>query len=248
MPSFLNNLRRKTSRSARLAGKNGHSNPDGQPAGQNGNGLSHRVSASTLNSSQVDSSTPSTTPATSTTEDGPAQTKDHTNGPTPLPARPQRPSVEPVKRYSMNVCTNKAHNWVTGPLMSKQGLSSPVSNGSNGSLNRSSLLAPRIISISDNSWVSLVSQMRREILTMCRSTNKSSCYSAKSARPITSLWTVHSRLTTIRAASRRLAGRSMIHISRHWCIWSLAGIEFVSTLPRPKYLPAIPQYPCMLRS
>ncbi|OAL54829.1 zinc metallo protein-like proteinase [Pyrenochaeta sp. DS3sAY3a] len=135
MPSFLNNLRRKTSRSARLAGKNGHSNPDGQPAGQNGKGLSHRVSASTLNSSQVDSSTPSTTPATSTTEDGPAQTKDHANGPTPLPSRPQRPSVEPVKRYSMN------------------GLSSPVSNGSNGSLNRSSLLAPRIISISDNSWV-----------------------------------------------------------------------------------------------
>lgn len=33
------------------------------------------------------------------------------------------------------------------------GMSSPTPNGSNGSVNRSSLLAPRVISISDNSWV-----------------------------------------------------------------------------------------------
>ena len=60
-------------------------------------GLTHRASASTMNSSQVASSTPSTTPATSTT--------DEVNGPTPppVPARPQRPNADPVKRYSANV-------------------------------------------------------------------------------------------------------------------------------------------------
>lgn len=60
-------------------------------------GLTHRASASTMNSSQVASSTPSTTPATSTT--------DEFNGPTPapVPARPQRPNADPVKRYSTNV-------------------------------------------------------------------------------------------------------------------------------------------------
>jgi hypothetical protein len=62
---------------------------------QNGKGLAHRASASTMNSSQVASSTPSTTPATSTT--------DEVHGPTPAPARPQRPNVDPVKRYSTNV-------------------------------------------------------------------------------------------------------------------------------------------------
>ncbi|KAF1843664.1 zinc metallo protein-like proteinase [Cucurbitaria berberidis CBS 394.84] len=135
MPSFLSSLRRKSSRSSKASGRHGQVVLDGQANGQNGNGLSHRVSASTLNSSQVGSSTPSTTPATSTTEDVTTLTKNLTNGPTPLPARPQRPSVEPVKRYSMN------------------GLSSPTSTGSNASLNKSSLLAPRVISVSDNSWV-----------------------------------------------------------------------------------------------
>lgn len=68
---------------------------------QNGKALTHRASASTLNSSRLTSSTPSTTPATSTIEE--------VNGPTPAPAsapahaRPQRPNVDPVKRYSTNV-------------------------------------------------------------------------------------------------------------------------------------------------
>ncbi|CAO2656090.1 Nn.00g048930.m01.CDS01 [Neocucurbitaria sp. VM-36] len=135
MPSFLQSLRRKSSRSSKASEKPGQQVLDGKASGQNGNGLAHRPSASTLNSSQVGSSTQSTTPATSTSEDVAAPTKDHTYGPTPLPSRPQRPSVEPVKRYSMN------------------GLSSPTSNGSNGSINKASLLAPRVISISDNSWV-----------------------------------------------------------------------------------------------
>ncbi|KAJ4365570.1 hypothetical protein N0V83_008190 [Neocucurbitaria cava] len=135
MPSFLHNLRRKSSRSAKAFEKPGQQVVDGQANGQNGKGLSHRVSASTLSSSQVGSSTPSTTPATSTSEDAAAHTKDNTYGPTPLPSRPQRPSVDPVKRYSMN------------------GLSSPTSNGSNGSINKASLLAPRVLSVSDNSWV-----------------------------------------------------------------------------------------------
>ncbi|KAI4664833.1 uncharacterized protein J4E79_003131 [Alternaria viburni] len=130
MPSFLRSLGRKSSRMS----KNGDKQANGADA-QNGKGLAHRVSASTLNSSQVGSSTPSTTPATSTTDEVNTQTKDLTNGPTPAPARPQRPTVDPVKRYSMN------------------GLASPTSTGSNSSFNRSSLLAPRILSVSDNSWV-----------------------------------------------------------------------------------------------
>lgn len=87
--------------------KNGDKQANGADA-QNGKGLAHRVSASTLNSSQVGSSTPSTTPATSTTDEVNTQTKDLTNGPTPAPARPQRPTVDPVKRYSMNV-RNRSH-------------------------------------------------------------------------------------------------------------------------------------------
>ncbi|KAF1835389.1 hypothetical protein BDW02DRAFT_292423 [Decorospora gaudefroyi] len=130
MPSFLRHLGRKSSRSV----KPGQKQTNGQTEGPNGQGLTHRVSASTLNSSQV-GSTPSTTPATSTTEEVNTQTKDPSNGPTPAPSRPQRPNVEPIKRYSMN------------------GLASPTSTGSNSSFNRSSLLAPRVISISDNSWV-----------------------------------------------------------------------------------------------
>lgn len=68
---------------------------------QNGKALARRASASTLNSSSLTASTPSTTPATSTIEE--------INGPTPAPAsapahaRPQRPNVDPVKRYSTNV-------------------------------------------------------------------------------------------------------------------------------------------------
>ncbi|KAJ8106570.1 hypothetical protein OPT61_g9445 [Boeremia exigua] len=119
MPSFLHKLSRKSSRaSASPHDKNGEPSPT--KAGR-------RPSSSTMNSSPVGSSTASTTPATSTT-DGDAP---------PVPARPQRPSVEPVKRYSMN------------------GLSTTPTNGSgsHGSFNRSSLLAPRVISVSDNSWV-----------------------------------------------------------------------------------------------
>jgi hypothetical protein len=100
---------------------------------QNGKALARRASASTLNSSSLTASTPSTTPATSTIEE--------INGPTPAPAsapahaRPQRPNVDPVKRYSTN------------------GVASPGSTGSNSSLNRTSLLAPRVLSVSDHSWV-----------------------------------------------------------------------------------------------
>lgn len=107
MPAFLEKLRRRSSRIARPNGEQNQQVLDEQVAngqnGSNGHGLSHRVSASTLNSSQVGSPSQSTTPATSTTEDFTTQTKDNTYGPTPLPSRPQRPSVDPVKRYSMNV-------------------------------------------------------------------------------------------------------------------------------------------------
>ncbi|KAH6534498.1 hypothetical protein HBI07_145730 [Parastagonospora nodorum] len=139
MPSFLHRLQRRSSRpaTAKPRGKHDEPYPDDHANGHNGNGVSHRVSSSTLNSSRVGGSDPSTTPATSTTEDNVDQPKTH--GPTPLPmrspTRAQRPGADPVKRYSMN------------------GLSSYVSNGSHSSVNKSSLLAPRVISISDGSWV-----------------------------------------------------------------------------------------------
>ena len=84
------------------------------------------------------------TPATSTIEGDAAPT---------VPPRPQRPSMEPVKRYSMNV--SRPGDWRCTELTKLQGLSTTPTNGSasNNSFNRSSLLAPRVISISDNSWV-----------------------------------------------------------------------------------------------
>jgi hypothetical protein len=103
MPSIFHRLQRRSSRPAeKINGKHDEPYP-GDPA--NANGANRRVSSSTLNSSQVDSPTPSTTPATSTTEDSIDQGR--TYGPTPLPlrspTRAQRPGVDPIKRYSMNV-------------------------------------------------------------------------------------------------------------------------------------------------
>ncbi len=94
MPSFLHNLRRKSSRvSPKASDKHNDTATDGTTKTTYGAG--RRPSSSTLNLSPVGSSTPSTTPATSTT-DGDAP-------PVPNNTRPQRPSVDPVKRYSMNV-------------------------------------------------------------------------------------------------------------------------------------------------
>jgi hypothetical protein len=106
MPSFLEKLHRRSSRPFSKRGNDNNQYPADKPNGHNinGNGVAHRESNSTLNSSQVDSSTPSTTPAASTV-DGDQEPKIH--GPTPAPVRSptraQRPSVDPLKRYSMNV-------------------------------------------------------------------------------------------------------------------------------------------------
>jgi hypothetical protein len=130
MPSFLHKLQRRSSRVTTKT--NGAQDPESYAAasanGQNGNGLQHRVSSSTLNSSQIGSSTPSTTPATSTTEDMADQAR--TYGPTPLPVRSpthaQRPGVDPLKRYSMNVISPKNRRARTvltqsvGPVHSHQ--------------------------------------------------------------------------------------------------------------------------------
>jgi hypothetical protein len=94
MPSFLHSLRRKGSR------QSSHDKTNETSPTKTQYGFGRRPSSSTMNSSPVGSSTPSTTPATSTTE-GEAP---------PVPAqstRPQRPSVDPVKRYSMNVSTGE---------------------------------------------------------------------------------------------------------------------------------------------
>jgi hypothetical protein len=104
MPSIFHRLQQRSSRAAEKI--NGKQDEPYRGEHANGNGVDHRVSSSTLNSSQVDSPTPSTTPATSTTEDS-SMEQPKTYGPTPLPmrspTRAQRPGVEPVKRYSMNV-------------------------------------------------------------------------------------------------------------------------------------------------
>ena len=172
--------------------KSGDKHSNGTVA-HNGNGLKHRASASTLNSSQVGSSTPSTTPATSTTDEVNTQTKDFTNGPTPVPpvpSRPQRPTTEPVKRYSMNV-------WIYPPTMASssnlcnQGLASPAPTGSNGSFNRASFLAPRVLSVSDNSWVRMTGYASWAMLTMPRYINKCCWFSARSARRKANRWTAH---------------------------------------------------------
>ncbi|KAJ4291114.1 hypothetical protein N0V90_010312 [Kalmusia sp. IMI 367209] len=136
MPSFLSSLRRKSRVNIKQEDKHdqGHAFGNGHANGQNGNGVSRRKSSSTLNSSALGSSSTSTTPATSTS----GEASGHLNGlkedvpPLPTP-RPQRPGVNPTKRYSLN------------------GMS--TSSGSLLSANPSSLLAPRVLSVSDGSWV-----------------------------------------------------------------------------------------------
>ncbi|KAF2702640.1 hypothetical protein K504DRAFT_475111 [Pleomassaria siparia CBS 279.74] len=128
MPSFLNSLRRKSRSSIKTdpekqAISNGHS-----PV-PNGNGVAQRKSSSTLNSSAVGSATP----ASSTAEDVAVQARAPASSTPPLPtSRPPRPDINVSKRYSMNGMTTY---------------------GSQMSINPSSLLAPRVLSISDNSWV-----------------------------------------------------------------------------------------------
>ncbi|KAF1956699.1 hypothetical protein CC80DRAFT_504521 [Byssothecium circinans] len=152
MPSFLSSLRRKS----RSNINTDESRPSAFTNGTNGaNGhqnvsVSRRKSSSTLNSSAVASSSTSTTPATSTSGDVSVQPNGLKNGVPPLPTtRPPRPGPNPTKRYSMNVRPHGSPH--VRPLTSAQGLSS---NGSSqASTNPSSLLAPRILSITDNSWV-----------------------------------------------------------------------------------------------
>ncbi|KAF2641286.1 hypothetical protein P280DRAFT_542507 [Massarina eburnea CBS 473.64] len=154
MPSFLSSLRRKSRANVKTDeprpasaftksganGTNGHSN----------GGVSRRKSSSTLNSSAVGSSSTSTTPATSTSGDVSVKPNGLKNGVPPLPSsRPQRPGPNPTKRYSMNVRTH-------GPPCVQQltNIQGSASNaGWQSATNPSSLLAPRILSITENSWV-----------------------------------------------------------------------------------------------
>lgn len=209
MPSFLSQLRRKGSRGSKTSNKHDHLRPDEVADGQNGHGMSHRVSSSTLNSSPVGSTSPSTTPATSTTEEV------HTHGPTPLPVRSptraQRPSVEPIKRYSMNV--GHGQMFRRQPLTLYKGIST-TSNGSHSSVNKSSLLAPRVISVSDGSWVRIVVLTSKHWLTSGRYINKFYSSLDKLANQPTGRWTALLRLTTTKADSRPLVGPSVIPTSR----------------------------------
>lgn len=249
MPSFLHKLHRRSSRPSNKQVKDDSQLPGAQSNGHNGNsngnGDAHRQSSSTLNSSQVGSSSPSTTPATSTT-DGEIEPK--TNGPTPLPVRSptraQRPGVDPVKRYSMNVGTSAP---LPSPrLTPAQGLSSTTSNGSHSSMNRSSLLAPRILSVTDNSWVGRMAWKVSQLLIVDRSISRCCSYLDRLATLLADRWTAHLRLITIRAASHPLAGQSTIHTSKLLCIWSLDGIAYEWTLPRQRCPPLTLRYRPML--
>ena len=134
------------------------------------------MSSSTLGSSAVGSST-STTPATSTS--GEAQSTGARDEISPLPTpRPQRPGANPTKRYTLNVSAlgytakvearvscrscmgdagiDNAPTSVSGVLAWSvadkiQGMS--TSSSSQLSVNPSSLLAPRVLSVSEGSWV-----------------------------------------------------------------------------------------------
>lgn len=140
MPSFLSNLRRKSRidvkpekserslKHAQSHGSTAHTNGLNATNGTNGN-VSRKKSSSTLASS-------ATTPATSTSDDGPSSSRSVKNSTPPLPTpHPARPNINATKRYSLN------------------GTASANTSGSHMSVNRSSLLAPRVLSVSDGSWV-----------------------------------------------------------------------------------------------
>ncbi|KAF2011698.1 hypothetical protein BU24DRAFT_354120 [Aaosphaeria arxii CBS 175.79] len=142
MPSFLASLRRRSKGDVRAKQFEGEpkaatsATANGHAVNTINNAIGRRKSSSTLASS-------ATTPATSSASDDvhPAS-KGPKTGNTPLPpALPVRPTINTnTKRYSMN------------------GLNSASSNGSQMSINRSSLLAPRVTSVSDNSWAKQVHQ------------------------------------------------------------------------------------------
>ncbi|CAI6339014.1 unnamed protein product [Periconia digitata] len=130
MPSFLSNLRKKskanfqTDQLRQSAISNDHANGHKK-------GLARHKSSSTLDSSAVASNSISTTPATSTTSgDVSVLPNLPKNGVTT--ARPPRPGPNPTKRYSMNGLSSSSGQYAAPPV---------------------SPLAPRILSISDNSWV-----------------------------------------------------------------------------------------------
>jgi hypothetical protein len=149
MPSFLASLRRKSRANIKTEEKHapGHENGNGHANGQNGNGVSQRKSSSTLSSFALGSSSP----ATSTSGEASGQPNGIKDDIPPLPTtRPQRPGANPTKRYSLNVRT------ASGPgrpavANARQGMS--TSSSTQLSANPSSLLAPRVLSVSDGSWV-----------------------------------------------------------------------------------------------
>jgi hypothetical protein len=114
MPSFLSSLRRKSKANIKTE------RPETAYANGHSNGVSRSKSSSTLNSTAMGSSSTSNTPATSTSGEASGQ-----NGVPPLPTpRPQRPGVNPTKRYSMNVRTHvplghgqAETNMVAGPIL-----------------------------------------------------------------------------------------------------------------------------------
>lgn len=152
MPSFLSSLRRKSRADIKIekpgsSAKHGAVHGNGQTNGHTTNGtVSRRKSSSTLASS-------GTTPATSTSENGSIQPKAMKNGTPPLPtSNPRRPTINSTKRYSMNVSiNNNLESIITDSKV--QGLASVPTNGSQMSINPSSLLAPRVLSVVDGSWV-----------------------------------------------------------------------------------------------
>ncbi|ORY15839.1 putative peptidase family-domain-containing protein [Clohesyomyces aquaticus] len=141
MPSFLSSFRSKSRASVKSEKSAANLNsPYSNPSNANGNGspiatngsttVSRRKSSSTLDSSAQGSATPPTS------EDCSLQSRTLKNDTPPLPSsRPARPSINTPKRYSMN------------------GLASAGTSGSQTSVNKSSLLAPRVLSVSEGSWV-----------------------------------------------------------------------------------------------
>lgn len=149
MPSFLSSLRRKSKINVKTEEKHApaHVNGNGHADGQNGNGVPRRKSSSTLNSSALGSSSP----ATSTSGEASGQSHGVKDDIPPLPTtRPQRPAANPTKRYSLNV---RPASRPGTQAVTNVGQGMPSSSSSQLSANPSSLLAPRVLSVSEGSWV-----------------------------------------------------------------------------------------------
>jgi hypothetical protein len=109
-------------------------------------------------------------------------------------------------------------------------LNSPTTNGSRMSVNPSSLLAPRILSVSDGSWVHTPQvHVESASLTSVRSINRFYWYTVRSASPPVDRWTALLPSTITKATSPLPNGLCLIPISKLLSTSNQVGINCGST-------------------